>query len=303
MQERSAASGIDIVTKPRAAAVATQVVAALAMLAIFPEVASADTSYRVRSEVSGGIQNMRSGPGVGHDIVVAIPAGSDGIKKLGQCRGPDDNTSRFTWCRFSWKGKTGWISVNGLEEVASSGGEAGFVRTINALDLARAGIAWMFYDGVAGLARDYVKCPYQGEGHTISLSRDVVAQYKQRGFSLRATCLALASEKVRFDPSNGGSLQRYQLPGYGNDPEYQFPFFVSDCFKEVKILADRNFEVEWRPVGCVAKYDPATGNPVSNGAAIKLVTGGAAGDAPDESAVSSSGTTSSAKLGTLISGR
>jgi hypothetical protein len=169
--------------------------------------------------------------------------------------------------------------------------------------LARAGIAWGIYDGVRQAVKDYIGCPYQGEGYTISLSREVVDQYRQRGFSLRALCLALASHQVRFDPSNGSALQRYQLPGYGRSSEYQFPFFIPDCFREVKILADRHFEVEWRPAGCEIHYDPASGSAVTSSSAVRLVTGGGAGDAPDEASSSATSTTSGARLEGLISGR
>jgi hypothetical protein len=70
-------------------------------------------SYRIRSDVSGGIHNMRTGPGTGHRLVVSIPAGSSGVA-LGECREPDDGRSTQRWCRASWKGHSGWISRSGI---------------------------------------------------------------------------------------------------------------------------------------------------------------------------------------------
>jgi hypothetical protein len=269
--------------------------------------ANADT-FRVKETVSGGIQNMRSGPGVRHAVIIAIPAGTEGVEQLGGCREPDDNSSRYIWCRFRWGGKEGWISLNGLEKTDRRGSFAEAPKTVNALQLAKAGILWNIYDSVSKAMRegkfaDYVHCPYQGEGFTISLSPALVAQYKERGFTLRTMCLALASDRVKFDPSNGRPLPRYQLPGYGSDPEYRFPFYVPDCFSKLQILNDRHFEIAWRPIGCEMKYDPTSGSPISGSARVELFTGGAAGDAPDESRATSGGVTSSSELGNLVGGQ
>jgi hypothetical protein len=56
---------------------------------------------------------MRSGPGQDHSIVVAIPAGSDGVT-IGQCRSADDGRSRYSWCKARWNGESGWVSSSGL---------------------------------------------------------------------------------------------------------------------------------------------------------------------------------------------
>jgi uncharacterized protein YraI len=66
-------------------------------------------SYSIASRVSDGIQNLRSGPGQGHPIVVAIPAGRRGVV-IHECRPADDGRSRFQWCRAQWNGYSGWIS-------------------------------------------------------------------------------------------------------------------------------------------------------------------------------------------------
>ncbi len=65
--------------------------------------------YRIAADVSDGVLNMRSGPGQGHNLVTAIPAGSGGVK-VGRCRNPDDGRSRNTWCEVEWRGRTGWAS-------------------------------------------------------------------------------------------------------------------------------------------------------------------------------------------------
>ena len=70
-------------------------------------------SYTIASDTSGGSLNMRSGPGQGHSIVVAIPAGSNGVT-IDQCRSPDDGKSRYDWCSAKWNGYSGWVSSSGI---------------------------------------------------------------------------------------------------------------------------------------------------------------------------------------------
>ena len=65
------------------------------------------TTYRVLSNVSGGVQNLRAGPAVKYPIIVAIPAGAFGIT-IGHCRSSEDGTR--PWCAASWRGHSGWIS-------------------------------------------------------------------------------------------------------------------------------------------------------------------------------------------------
>ena len=65
------------------------------------------TTYRVLANVSGGFQNLRSGPAVKYKIVVPVPAGAGGIA-LGACRAAEDNTR--PWCQATWQGMSGWIS-------------------------------------------------------------------------------------------------------------------------------------------------------------------------------------------------
>ncbi|MCG6206043.1 caspase family protein [Rhodopseudomonas sp. HC1] len=72
--------------------------------------------FRVLDGISEGILNMRSGPGTGHPIVVAIPAGSTGVFK-GRCRSPDDG-GRNPWCEVEWRGRAGWVSSRSIVETS-----------------------------------------------------------------------------------------------------------------------------------------------------------------------------------------
>jgi WD40 repeat protein/uncharacterized protein YraI len=65
--------------------------------------------YSISTAVSDGILNMRSGPGQGYSVVVAIPAASDGVH-IGQCQSSADGKSRFDWCMAEWNGYRGWVS-------------------------------------------------------------------------------------------------------------------------------------------------------------------------------------------------
>jgi uncharacterized protein YraI len=65
--------------------------------------------YRVNDDVPGGILNLRTGPGVNHDLVVSIPSGSTGVE-VTECRSGDDDVSKKSWCRATWKGNHGWVS-------------------------------------------------------------------------------------------------------------------------------------------------------------------------------------------------
>jgi uncharacterized membrane protein YgcG len=67
------------------------------------------TTYRVLPAVSGGVQNLRSGPGTAYEIVYPIPASSTGIT-IGTCRPSEDGKTNRPWCAASWHGYTGWIS-------------------------------------------------------------------------------------------------------------------------------------------------------------------------------------------------
>jgi uncharacterized protein YraI len=103
-------------------AVMLGVVAAIgANTAVFAQVSPG--TYSIASDVSGGVQNLRSGPGLSHSLVVAIPAGADHVT-IEQCRPADDGRTRYNWCRAAWRGHRGWISscclVSGSEQTESN---------------------------------------------------------------------------------------------------------------------------------------------------------------------------------------
>src|SRR5690349_6977929 len=75
-------------------------------------------TYTVRADVSDGVLNMRTGPGVGHPLVTAVPAGSTGIT-LGDCQTPDDGKSQSKWCVARWGTHSGWISTCCIFPVAA----------------------------------------------------------------------------------------------------------------------------------------------------------------------------------------
>lgn len=72
-------------------------------------------TWRVKAAVSKGYQNIRSGPGTMHPVVFRIPAREGGIT-VGQCRRPDPGGGRYDWCYVTWRGQSGWSSINGLEQ-------------------------------------------------------------------------------------------------------------------------------------------------------------------------------------------
>lgn len=78
-------------------------------LVVPPKSDLSEQTYTVASFASGGVLNMRTGPGVHHRLVVSIPVGATGIKK-GECRSPDDGKSKHQWCRIRWRGYVGWAS-------------------------------------------------------------------------------------------------------------------------------------------------------------------------------------------------
>lgn len=69
--------------------------------------------WRVRLNVSQGIQNVRSGPGTQHEILFTIPAGLGGIVIDG-CK-EVEKLGGSSWCLVKWQNKSGWLSINGLE--------------------------------------------------------------------------------------------------------------------------------------------------------------------------------------------
>jgi hypothetical protein len=112
-------------------------------------------------------------------------------------------------------------------------------------------------------------------------------------------CLALASSDARFDPETGSKLKCYRQVGWESGG--CFPFYAPDCFRTVQLISGNNTaEQQWRPTGCVVRYDPATGKVVQNVSDVKLWTGGGAGEAPDESSQTRT-SVDDARLGRFLS--
>jgi hypothetical protein len=77
---------------------------------------------RVRGVGVGSVLNIRSGPGLGHQIVGSLPYDADGIRNLGCEGGPTfaeweassaaerEAASRRRWCRIEHGGTVGWAA-------------------------------------------------------------------------------------------------------------------------------------------------------------------------------------------------
>lgn len=77
-----------------------------------PPQSEATMLFQVPPYVSNGVLNVRSGPGVNHGLVGAIPAGQ--TVSASRCVQRDDGTVGADWCLVSWNGVTGWASQSGL---------------------------------------------------------------------------------------------------------------------------------------------------------------------------------------------
>lgn len=80
-----------------------------------PRPAEPRVTWAVKPYVSKGYQNIRAGPGTMHAVVFRIPAREGGIT-VGRCRRPDPGGGRYDWCYVTWRGQSGWSSINGLEQ-------------------------------------------------------------------------------------------------------------------------------------------------------------------------------------------
>jgi uncharacterized protein YraI len=225
-------------------------------------------SYRVLSTVSEGILNMRTGPGTGHPLVVAIPAGATGVQ-VGECRQPDDGGKK-PWCSVSWRGYRGWVSSCCIvpEVTAHSPQSTPATSAIisypvvftRAADLRTLGVAVRSYGTDAkSTTRHQFGCYYYGDGgYDISISSEYLARFSSRGFSRRSLCMALVSE-ARFDPETGRRLPTYLIVHPSNlarnagrpapgDLTNELPLDVPDCFKSGLPYTD-----------CQMNYDLKTG--------------------------------------------
>lgn len=193
---------------------------------------------------------------------------------------------RGRWREWGWVFEA-HLKCSNPEALEATGSR---VEKVRHEDLAANGIGWN-----ESLA---VKCPYQGEGHTISFSPGFVASYKQRGFSLKTMCIGLASEELNFDPEDGTPVPQYKIIGEAGTPGL-YPFFLPRCYRSIKIMAGNNTAwTRWRPTGCSLKYHPVTGHRLQQSGDVVLSTGGEAGDGNDE--VDGDTTVTDARLRALL---
>lgn len=71
--------------------------------------------WRIRADISGGFANVRTGPGTMHGVVFTISVGAP-LMRVTRCRPPDPGGGRFDWCEITWQGRSGWISINAIEQ-------------------------------------------------------------------------------------------------------------------------------------------------------------------------------------------
>jgi TPR repeat protein len=92
------------------------------LLSALTTAAGSAEEYRVDENASGGYLNIRNGPGVGHQVVGRIPAGTNGVE-VTDCESPDDNgRSTKLWCEVEWSGHSGWASTCCMSPVTVDGG-------------------------------------------------------------------------------------------------------------------------------------------------------------------------------------
>lgn len=140
-------------------------------------------------------------------------------------------------------------------------------------------------------------CTIVPNGWGVSVSHELMAKYRARGFSEVAVCLALGASGVNFDPATGRRIPLYSYPGQLEDPH---PLWLPDCFKSVEIEPNMNYIVGWRPTGCRMRYNPTTGLKITDPSVIELTSGGEAGGGIDEDDQSSS--VSEARLAAMVNG-
>lgn len=142
-----------------------------------------------------------------------------------------------------------------------------------------------------------VRCDEVPNGWGVSISSELFAAYRRRGFSRAAVCLALGSSNVNFDPETGKRLHLYEV----DDIAGLRPLWVPDCYREVTIVGRGGYLIGWRPTGCTVRYHPSTGMKIEDPSTIELTAGGEAGGAADEDNRTS--TISRDRLKALVSGR
>ena len=80
--------------------------------------AHADMLFTIPLNVSEGHMNVRTGPGVNHGLIGAIPGGQ--TVSASRCIPRDDGVRGADWCLVTWNGLRGWVSQAGLMPVVQA---------------------------------------------------------------------------------------------------------------------------------------------------------------------------------------
>ena len=224
------------------------------LLLALPGAAHAAKLSMVALDVSGGILNMRSGPGVGHDVVIAIPAGTGNLD-ITSCVKADDNSSIYPWCRTTWEGHTGWVSSQGIEQMAGTEAPHHYPLMFTSDEKLRA--SGIDFGVKAGDPEFHNRCYYYGDGGIdLAVSDAFLAFYRAKGFTRESLCLGLISG-IRFNPETGNQLANFI---FVDDPQLlktspdsfmmipELPLALPDCFKNALPYSD-----------CAWNFDPLTG--------------------------------------------
>jgi hypothetical protein len=83
-----------------------------------PKTPEATMTFIIPPGVSGGVMNIRTGPGANYGLIGAIPAGQ--MVRASRCVPREDGIAGADWCLVSWNGLTGWVSQAGLMPVQDS---------------------------------------------------------------------------------------------------------------------------------------------------------------------------------------
>jgi hypothetical protein len=166
-------------------------------------------------------------------------------------------------------------------------------ETVSVRDLKSVGILPQTAMNTKALA---IGCEQIPNGWGVSISEELFGEYRRRGFSKTAACLALGSSGVNFDPETGRRLPLYDL----DDGAGLRPLWVPDCYREVTVVGRGGYLIGWRPTGCTLRYHPSTGIKIDDPAVVELTAGGEAGGAADEDRPSK---VSSDRLKALVSGK
>jgi hypothetical protein len=80
----------------------------------------------------------------------------------------------------------------------------------------------------------------------LSVSDNLLAHFKARGFTLESLCLGLSSN-IRFDPETGRQLPLAFVPEIRGDQKNEFPLNLSSCFRNAVsyLECDNKFHSYW----------------------------------------------------------